>query len=944
MKHIFTLFRSTFLTFFLSIVIFSSISAQSGKISGRITDAATDEPLPFVNIIVMGTMSGAASDIDGYYSILNIKPGTYEVKASAIGYQSKTIQQVRVSIDLTTNVDITLAEESVELGEEVVVIAEKPLVTKDLTASTAIVGSDEIASLPVTEFSEVLQLKAGIVGNNGGFNVRGGRGGEVSYMIDGVPMTDAYDGSTVVDVAATAVQELQFVSGAFNAEYGRALSGVINISTKDGNNDYNGTVTSYIGDYYSTRDDIFTGSDEFEPTAIRNLEGSFSGPIIKDQLFFYTNARYIYFDGFLKGREIYKPWDITRFDESAAPEDQYIFEQSGSGDIVPMNWSERVYLQGKLTYIVMPGLKLSFNYINDRTRYQDYDHFRKFNPAARPTNFRYGHTNIFTITHTLGSNTFYQLSGSYFFKKFRSFMYEDLNDSRWVHDRLSSQQPNNGFSFSTGGQSSGAFKRITNNIGVKFDITSQVTRIHQVKAGIEFNQQNIISENYSLLQYIDGYFNGIIDPNRVNGVFDPGEDGIPDPAISGNPFVNRRLPDINNPDENLSIYKYDKKPMELSAYIQDKIELNEMIVNVGIRLDYFDPDGQILNDPTDPDIYRPRRPENIAASLEERRTYWYKDVDPKIQLSPRLGVAFPITDRGVIHFSYGHFFQIPNYELLYRNHEFKLPVAGENLGIVGNSDLSPEQTISGEIGLQQALTDDLSIDLTGYFRDIKDLTGTRADIIRLFGGAGSYAQLVNSDFGFVKGIIFSLSKRFSNGWAGTIDYTLQSAKGNSSDPNSVANQRASGQEPEVQIIPLNWDQTHTVNITFSYANGPWGFSLIGQYGSGFPYTPSQSENLTKILTNSLSKPATFDMDLRAYYDIMISDYKLNLFARVYNVFDIKNEVNVYGDSGTADFTLSERLRRLDNSIEYVNTIDEFYRNPTFYSEPRRIEVGLSFSF
>ncbi len=944
MKHIFTLFRSTILTCFLSLIVITSLSAQSGKIAGQITDAATGDPLPFVNVIVMGTMSGAATDLDGYYSILNVRPGTYDVKASAIGYQAKTVQGVRVSIDLTSKIDFTLAEESVELGEEVVVIAEKPLVTKDLTASTAIIGSEEIASLPVTEFSEVLQLKAGIVGNDGGFNVRGGRGGEVSYMIDGVPVTDAYDGSTVVDVAATAVQELQFVSGAFNAEYGKALSGIINIATKDGSNDFAGTVTSYIGDYYSTRTDIFTGVDDFEPTAIRNLEGSISGPILRDKLFFYSNARYIFFDGFLKGRDTYKPWDITFFDENAVPEEQYTFQQSGSGDIVSMNFSERVYLQGKLTYIAMPGLKFTFNYINDRTRFQDYDHERKFVPSGRPKNFRYGHTNILSLTHTLGANTFYQLSGSYFFKKFRSFMYEDLNDPRWAHDRLDSQQPQNGFSFKTGGQHNQAFSRITNSIGIKFDITSQVSRVHQVKAGFEINRHNIISENITLLQYIDGFFFGIIDSTRLNGRFDPGEDGIRDPDVSGNPFVSRRIPDINDPNENLSIFKYDKKPIEISAYIQDKIELDEMIVNIGVRLDYFDPDGQILNDPSDPDIYRPRRPENIAASLAERRTYWYKDVDPKIQVSPRLGVAFPITDRGVIHFSYGHFFQIPNYELLYRNHEYKMQISGENLPTVGNSDLKPEQTISGEIGLQQALTDDLSIDLTGYFRDIKDLTGTRADIIRLFGGAGSYSQLVNSDFGFVKGIIFSLSKRFSQGWAATIDYTLQSAKGNSSDPNSVADQRRNGQEAEVQIIPLDWDQAHTVNVTFSYANGPWGFSMIGQYGSGFPYTPTQSENLTKILTNSLTKPATFDMDLRAYYDIMISDFKLNLFARVYNVFDIRNEVNVYGDSGTADFTLAERLRRQDNSLELVNSIDDFYRNPTFYSEPRRVEVGLSFSF
>ncbi|MBL1212469.1 MAG: TonB-dependent receptor [Ignavibacteriae bacterium] len=929
----------------ISILFTSSyLFSQTGKISGRVTDAATGEALPFVNIIILETSLGAASDIDGYYSILNVRPGTYSIKASAIGFTSVTFTDVQVSIDLTTDIDFKLNETSLELGEEIVVVAEKPLVTKDLTASTALIGADEIASLPVTEFTEVLQLKAGIVSGRDGFNVRGGRRGEVSYTIDGVNITDSYDGSTIVDVNASAIQELQFISGAFNAEYGKALSGVINLSTKEGDNDFNFTATSYIGDYLSSRNDIFTGIDKFEPAAIRNLEGSLSGPIIKDRLHFYTNARYIFFDGWLKGREVYNPWDLTSFDGSAPIDSQYTFEQTGSGEIVAMNFNEKVYLQGKLTLQLLTTMKVTFNYINERKRFQDYNHFYKLNPNGRPKKFQWGNTNIVSLTHTIGANTFYQLSGSYFFKRFSEYVYSDVNNPNWVHDRLREQQPQNGFSFSTGGQDNNTFKRLSGSYAAKFDITSQVSRTHQIKFGFEFNRNNLFFEDITLLQYIDGYFNGEILPELVNGRFDPGEDGILDPSISGNPFVDMRVPDINDPKENLAINVYERKPTEISAYIQDKIELNDMIVNLGIRFDYFQPDGFVLADPSDPDIYRPKKVENLALSIDERRAIWYKDAEAKIQFSPRLGVAFPITDRGVIHFSYGHFFQVPNYDLLYRNPEFKLAVAGENLGIVGNSDLKPEQTISGEVGLQQAMTDELSLDITGYFRDIKDLTGTRADKIRLFGGAGSYAQFVNSDFGFVKGIIFSLNKRFSNNWAASIDYTLQSAKGNASDPSTYANQISGGQEPEIQLVPLNWDQTHTVNVTFNYSGGPWGFSMIGQYGSGFPYTPSQSENLTKLLTNSLMQPATVVVDLRAYYEVEIFESRLNFFARIQNLFDIRNEVNVYNDSGTADFTLAEQLRRTEGQLELVNSINEFYRNPTFYSEPRRVEVGVTFTY
>jgi outer membrane receptor for ferrienterochelin and colicin len=243
------------------------------------------------------------------------------------------------------------------------------------------------------------------------------------------------------------------------------------------------------------------------------------------------------------------------------------------------------------------------------------------------------------------------------------------------------------------------------------------------------------------------------------------------------------------------------------------------------------------------------------------------------------------------------------------------------------------------------LTDNLTFDLTGYFRDIRNLAGTRADEIRIFGGTSRYSQYVNSDFGFVKGIVFTLNKRLSNNWSATLDYTFQSAKGNASDPAATRNAIAGGSQPEIQLVRLNWDQTHTVNVTFTYASqNDWGFSLIVNYGSGFPYTPTQSLNISALLTNSELKPSSFNVDLRAYKDITVGAFKFSLFTRVYNLFDIHNHVNVYNDSGSADFTIDEFLRRQQGNPELVNTFDEYYRNPTFYSEPRRIEVGATVFF
>ena len=916
-------FRRFILSISISFIfLFSSLTygGNTGKISGKIYDAQTGEPLPFVNVIIEGTSLGAATSIDGNYTIIGIPPGSYSVKASAVGFHPELVKDVNVSIDLTTKIDFKLTEASIELKKEIVVIAARPLVTKDLTASTAIINAKEISSLPVTEFQEVLNLKAGIVGGN----VRGGRQGEVVYAIDGVPVTDVYDGSTVVDVNTNAISELQFVSGAFNAEYGKALSGYVNIATKEGENRFQGGITSYVGDNVSNHTGIFRNINRFNVLATRDLEGNLSGPVINNLLSFYVNGRYNYYDGWLKGQRVFNPWDITINKGSSEPiESRYTIQKTGDGAIVSMNYHEKIYFQGKLTFHPFSSVKINYDYLLDKDRYKDYDQSFVLNPDGDFKKFQTGAANILSITHILSGNTFYQASGSYFFKEFRQFVYQDPNDPRWTNYKLLAQQPADVPSFRTGGTQNQIFRRTTGTAGFKFDFTSQVSESHLIKTGIEFNMHRLTYDNVNLLQ-----------PNNLS-----------DPQVTLQPFVKMRIPNINDPNENIAIDSYYRKPIEFSAYLQDKIELKDLIINIGLRYDFFHPDGQLLTDPSDPDIYRPRKIENLKKTLAERRTYWYKKPSNKYQLSPRLGVAFPITDKGVIHFSYGYFFQIPNFEYLYQNQEYKFGAGTGNLGIVGNPDLKPEQTVNGEVGVQQALTDDISIDLTGYFRDIRNLTGTRADEIFFFDGTESYSQYQNSDFGFVKGIVFTLTKRLSNNWTASIDYTLQSAKGDASDPAQIRNQLVSGQRPEQQLVRLNSDQTHTLNLTFSYSSSDnWGFSIIGQYGSGFPYTPLQSLNISTLLTNSEVKPATYNMDLKAYKDFFFNKIRMMLFARIYNLFDIENQINVYNDSGRADFTMEEFIDRQRGLPALVNSVQDYYTNPTYYSQPRRIEVGVSLYF
>ncbi len=941
-----------------------SFSGTTGKVAGRVTDAKTNEPLVGVNVVIPGTPLGASTDIDGQYTILNVSPNTYTLKASLLGYNPVTVNGISVSIDLTTRQDFQLTETVVE-QKEVVITAERPAIQKDLTATTAIVGKDQIAALPVTEVSQVLSLQAGFVAGS----LRGGRSGEVAYWIDGVPVTDAFNGSQVVEINKNLVQEMQLVSGAFNAEYGQAMSGIVNIATKEGGPHYNGSFGVYGGQYATGSDpstdpsgheisELFPGLNDFKPTSIRNVEGNLSGPVMGENLTFFANGRYIYFDGWLKGINRFNPSNISYYDATSGKFILYR-DPSGRGDssVVPMNSTERSYAQGKLTLRVSPSIKLTTDYIYDHEKAKAYNRQFFYNPNGTGNTYNTSNTVILQLTQTLGSNTFYTLGASFIDRHIRYYLHDlqykpaadgsgDLwesyhldaqgnvnydNPPSYVHPKLF--LTDDSYSFFTGGTDLSRSRRETITKLAKFDISSQVNTINLVKAGVEFRKHHIFLENIQL------------QPVKEQSDID---------LVTSSPFIRTRILPLS------SIYHdiYNHGPTEFSGYIQDKLEFKDFIMNIGLRYDYFQPDGVVLNDAhpdpndplhyqytvDDPNIYSPIRTEHSADPLDVRLKYWYKKASHKSQFSPRFGGSFPITATGVVHFSYGHFFQIPRFERLYENPAFKIGFGTGNQGIIGNADLEPEQTINGEIGLQQQLSEDVTVDLTTYLRDIRGLTGTRAEEIIVFGGSSKYSKYVNSDFGTVKGIVFTINKRFAHGISATLDYTYQFARGSASDPAEARNALAGGSLPEVQLTPLGWDQRHTLNVTAAYDSKVWGMSLIGQYGSGTPYTPRRSADITTLLTNSQDKPAFFDIDARAFYAIPTDALRLLLYLRVFNLLDTRNEVSVFDDTGRAGFTTDEDHAYGLNTHQRVNSIDQWFRVPTNYSEPRRIELGLTVEF
>ncbi|MCD6204848.1 MAG: carboxypeptidase-like regulatory domain-containing protein [Candidatus Marinimicrobia bacterium] len=914
---------------------FFANAGTTGKITGTVIDGQSGAPLVGCNIVLEGTYQGAASDMNGNYMILNVSPGTYRLKAQMIGYQTKVVEGVEVSIDLTTTINFEMGTE-VLTGDEVVVTAQRKMVVMDMTATSSHVKAEELENLPITEVSDALQMQAGYVDGS----LRGGRKGEVAYLIDGIPVTDSYDRSAVVDVNKNMVQELQVISGAFNAEYGKVMSGIVNITTKQGSNTFGASIESYFGDYLSNHDNIFDHISAFNPVNIRNIEGSIFGPIVKDKLFFYLNGRDIYFGGWQQGQRRYKPTAVSYID---ANDNVVLYDSTsmlGDNKWVNMNWNRKLYFQGQLIYRMTNVSKIFYSLFYDNKDYQDYDRMYKYNPDGMVQKNLTGLTHILKYQRQLNTRTFFTIAGSFYERKYTGRLSPDKSYSdstTYVHPYYLQSYP---YQFHIGGTDNNHEYRDSRTTLMKFDLTSQINSSHQIKIGGEYRYHDLSLENFE------------VRPASGENYVDF-ESGIDIPT-SFNPYIHPTI----YADSTIYHSSYHHNPNEFAFFIQDKMEFKELIVNVGVRFDYFEPDGVILADPSDPEIYDPIKPENryhdtngngvqdigeSDVTLAERKSYWYKDASAKYKISPRIGFSFPISDRGVFHFSYGHFFQIPNFTYLYQNPEFELGSGTGNQGVIGNADLKPEQTIVGEIGVQQQLTQNLSLDVTAYVKDVRDLTGTRADEIEVFGGSASYSKLVNSDFGVVKGITIALNQQNPNGFYTSVDYTLQIARGTASDPEAYRNAISGGSEPEIQLNPLDWDQRHTINATVGYNTKVYGINFIGRYGSGLPYTPRLTEDITSLLTNAGVKPATFSIDTRGYYRTKFAGLSGEIYLRILNLLDNLNEVNVYNDTGRAGFTTDEERVEMLNIDTPVNSVHEYYTNSTHYSEPRRIEIGLRIS-
>ena len=581
--------------------------------------------------------------------------------------------------------------------------------------------------------------------------------------------------------------------------------------------------------------------------------------------------------------------------------DYFELTPTGDGAFVAMNPEEKKSFNGKLTYS-MQSFKVSYSLFINENWNKFYNHAFRLAPDGTMNHYRDNKIHSLQFSWYPSNMTLSTLKFSYSSNNYEGYLYEDPFDSNYVDASIGA--PTSAYTFRTGGNETSRYDRFTNSLIGQFSFESQISKEHKIKFGAEGRLHEIYNHWQDLM-------------NLTTGQIDD----------EGNLIYSLGYSDPNTKFNN----SYHKWPFEASAFIQDKMEYDIMIINAGVRFDYFS-----SNTTLPVDLRNPLKNKNFPSS-----DLWRK-AEAEYQFSPRFGVSFPMSDKGAIHFSYGHFFQIPSFDNLFVNNLYIIDQTSSPSSYVGNPELKVQKTVKYELGLQQVIFPNVSLDASVYYSDIRNLLGM--EIIETYEGF-YYGRYINRDYGNVKGLILTLDMMLEEFYNIKVDYTYQLAAGNASDPQTVFLNSRSDPPVEIpkKVVPLNWDQTSTLNLVINIGNpSDWTAGLVFGYGSGMPYTEDTRYTKGLRFENSGRKPSYFNLDLRANKNLNLFGVHLDVFLLVYNLLDIRNEYGVSASTGRAGIDLN--AEEYTGQIFGANTMEEYLNNPADYSRPRQINFGLRVDF
>lgn len=896
----------------LLLSFFSALQGQTtGKIAGRVTDARSGETLTGANILLEGTSRGATADINGEFFIINIEPGTYTVRISMMGYETLRMQNVRVSVNRTFEINAKL-KTTVLSGQEVTVVADRVAVKKDQTSSVRNVSSSQMEILPTESVSAVVAMQPGVVLGH----FRGGRSDEVTYLIDGMQVDESFGrGGRTVNVEKDVVEDLEVITGIFSAKYGNAMSGVVNAITKDGGKKFHGSFSSSFANYLTPHKDIFIGLKDTDFTRRKDFQFALNGPILGDRFTFATNVRYQDLKGHLNGIRRFLPNDYSDFTSSDST--QWYTEHSGDNAYVAMSTSKNLNVWGKLTLRPTTKIKTSLQYILNDDEGQGYSHGMKYNPDGRGTGYHTSQLASFQFNHMLSEKAFYELKASYVKDNNASYMFENPYDTRYIHDLYARSE---GPGFSTGGQDKGHSGRTIEDYTAKGDFVWQLHKQHSIEGGAQYSLKNLENEWFTIRnKYAGTAFETLwdVDPETGKRRY-----------LFYEPMV--------MPDSTVYHEYYQVKPVEFSAYLQDKMEFAEMVINLGVRLDYFDPKITYPSQWRNPSnqLNFTENPEKMSQQIK---------ADAKYQLSPRFGISYQLGRTALLRFGYGHFLQMPPLYAMYANYARLVP-PGDYSTTMGNPQVNAQKTIQYEVGLWQEVMPEMSLEVALFYRDIYDLLS--AKVMTTYNQI-RYGLYSNKDYANARGL--ELKYEYIHGRLSVMaNYTLQFSRGNADSPTSTFSRAGAKRDPVNKLIPMSWDQRHTANVTVGYSTPRYGSTLTLYYNSGSPYTwsPLAESPLSRVnlFPNNEHIPSSLSADLSGYADLFrFAGMKVRANLLVYNLFDQLNDAWVNSNTGRA-YTAIIRATDLASHHSDFNTYEDRIHDPTMYSSPRLVKLGLEMVF
>jgi len=950
MKYIRKLFAVPWIAFLLLITVPAMFAGNTGKIAGTVVDKETGRPLFGANIVVEGTDLGAASEEDGSFYILQVPPGTYTVNVTYLGYSDLAMEKVRVMADLTTRIEIEMQRSSIE-GQTVTVVAERKMVQKDITSTRQVTSREEVEGIPGFESTEdIFRLYGGTVVEHApqrldlargqqlqvrdeslkNVHIRGGRGGEILYMVDGTPVTHPiYGGRSVLELNTVDISQVELLTGAFSAEYGQAQSGVINITTRSGGStlesgfEYKTDKVGFLGenrmtDYFS----YYLGGPE--PITSRLLP--FLGVNIPGEthFFFSTNGNIT----------------NTAYNNQRSRDDVNILgwelkqRQDNVGNLnLKLDWKTS-------------SNKMSLAYHGSWREWSNFDWLWTEIPDHMAEYGRDNHNFNLKYTRTLSKNTYYNLNFGYLNVQYDASLNGISPDQYWrfypdsaalaedtgydytnwreqfgnqepyyYNSWVEPPQPDPLTGFFTGQGYQNYWRNDdTHTYTLRGDLASQVHPAHFIKTGFQVQYHDI--------RYIDIQDGGVaLSPYGRH--------------LYGNASAYPKPPGPY-PEFGQNRWVFNAYPTMGSFYFQDKFEREFIILNAGVRMDWFTPGESVFREDWK------QQWENATGLSPDWSRLKYK-------ISPRFGISFPIGEETVIFFSYGHFNQLPELQFYYRD-----PYTGS---FTGNPHLDYEQTILYEFGFTHQVARNWAIDIKSYTKDISQQVGTTA----LRSNLGLPVDLYdNRGYARARGLEFKVNKRYANLTSGRVTYTIQWANGYSSSAFEDYIRSNNNIPFPIRERRLDWDIRHQVILetSLSVPGGRhvklfgltlpdnWSINILSRLSSGSPYTPGTTDVIEQQkLENTETGPPTYSTDLKFQKRFSVSDrITVGIFLDMFNIFDQKNVQISYGfNPWTGEpYKTGDTI---EDTERYWSKYDiDRLQDPRRFSTGRYTKIGLNISF